>query len=466
MLVRVRTNTGVWRIDHLNERTANVSDIINKISETRPNVVYESGFCFDPGYKRKLNESLPLSSQGITHGSMVYCRVDSSSCIEINKTLSNDNKQKNKPNASESMTRRVVKPDGSIELKYVDPCLMASGKERGFRPGMLPLRDIKKAWTMNDFIAMDEKYTFKIKRQDVSWTSVSLDSSSCQDFYRYLSLFEFKRHRFGYLYGTVQKDEENEDKWKVHVECIYEPPQEANPDVAEGFDILDDPREDRVEKLSSMLGLQQVGWIFGHQPRDKLDLSSAEIIMAAELQLKAADGVEPTPFVTVKVTIGEDGNVSFEAYQVSLQCMQMVAEQALEVNPDSQSSCAINPSFTAIQEGKKSLTVENSFFLCVIPIQQHVSDKFVSQFPKSNREQDIVAQTQNEMKKQLSKSGSQGWTFVDLLSDFHLLLYLCDSLDINTDMAKICESVVNRDVSLDDGYKLIITSMAGMDTHY
>merc|ERR1711983_268189 len=215
-----------------------------------------------------------------------------------------------------------------------------------------------------------------------------------------------------------------------------------------------------------MLGLQQVGWIFGHQPRDKLDLSSAEIIMAAELQLKAADGVEPTPFVTVKVTIGEDGNVSFEAYQVSLQCMQMVAEQALEVNPDSQSSCAINPSFTAIQEGKKSLTVENSFFLCVIPIQQHVSDKFVSQFPKSNREQDIVAQTQNEMKKQLSKSGSQGWTFVDLLSDFHLLLFLCDFLDPETDIAKICESVVNRDISLDDGYKIIISSFAGMDTHY
>merc|ERR1712194_790075 len=119
--------------------------------------------------------------------------------------------------------------------------------------------------------------------------------------------------------------------------------------------------------------------IFGHPPgRDNQDsddddnddnneksyvLSSAEIIMAAELQLEAAEGIEETPFVTVKVTKGNDGNVSVEAFQVSQQCMAMVAEEALEADLDYPSYCTINETFTAIQEGKESKTVNNNFFL-------------------------------------------------------------------------------------------------------
>jgi nuclear protein localization family protein 4 len=40
-------------------------------------------------------------------------------------------------------------------------------------------------------------------------------------------------------------------------------------------------------------------------------------------------------------------------------------------------------------------------------------------------------------------------------------------MDVNTDMPKICASVRDREnVPLDDGYKIIITSMAGMDGSY
>ncbi len=68
---------------------------------------------------------------------------------------------------------------------------------------------------------------------------------------------------------------------------------------------------------------------------------------------------------------------------------------------------------------------------------------------------------------QFSKSGQSGWTFVDLLAAFVLLLYLCQFLDVKTDMAKICESVKDREnIPLDDGYKLIISCMAGIDSSY
>jgi nuclear protein localization family protein 4 len=66
----------------------------------------------------------------------------------------------------------------------------------------------------------------------------------------------------------------------------------------------------------------------------------------------------------------------------------------------------------------------------------------------------------------LQQSGSAGWTFEDRLADFSLLLYVSKFLDIHADFPKICASVVDRSVPLDDGYKLIIKSMAGMDGSY
>jgi nuclear protein localization family protein 4 len=187
--------------------------------------------------------------------------------------------------------------------------------------------------------------------------------------------------------------------------------------------------------------------------------------MAAEFQLEAAGGVEETPFVTVKVTTGNDGNVSVEAFQISQQGMAMVAEEALEVGPNP-GFCNINSTFTAIQEGKGSKTVNNNFFLTVVPIIQHTSETFVSQFPKMNRDLDDRIPSHDELKRQLSKSGSSGWSFIDLLSDFNLLVYLAKFLDVNADFPKICSSVVDRSMPLDDGFKIIITSRAGMDGSY
>ena len=70
------------------------------------------------------------------------------------------------------------------------------------------------------------------------------------------------------------------------------------------------------------------------------------------------------------------------------------------------------------------------------------------------------------MKKQLSKSGRAGWTFIDVLSDFSLLVYLSQFLDAEADMPKILASVADRDVPLDDGYKILISSIAGLDGSY
>jgi nuclear protein localization family protein 4 len=534
MILRIRTNTGVWRVDL--PPTAHVHDILSRIAETRPHVVYETPLSMDPKCECPLDTSKMLSEQGggggggLQNGSMIYCRVDASTCAENtvgsgggggeDAMMTDGNETGNAATAAasgstgSSITKRIIDKDGSIKLVHAidgtsSTNAASSSSERGFRKGLLPLRDMKMAWTLQEFTAMDDKYNFKIKRQESSFVGkggLHLESSAVSDFQNYMRKFQFQQQRFGYLYGRFvdeveteeekkkeedelemkkKKEEEKSSGWgarlpktetkktrqnaKVIVEAIYEPPQESDPNAAEGYVILDDPNEEHVQQLANMLGLQRVGWIIGHPPREEgFQLSASEVIMAAELQLECAGGIEPTPFVTVRVTVADDGNVIVEAFQVSLQCMEMVAEEALDIGPNP-GFCYVNETFTAIQEGKASATVENNFFLTLVPINAYQTDTFVSMFPRANRGvmYEERKQSHEEMKRQLSKSGTSGWTFVDLLADFALLLYLCQFLDVKTDMAKICASVKDREnVPLDDGYKLIISSMAGMDSSY
>ncbi len=412
-------------------------------------------------------------AQNLTHGSMIHCRVDPTTTLEAKPAndmiVDSTTREKDHqhiyigPSCNTLITRRKILPDGTIQLIHENAITDGKGKNLGFRKGMLALRDMKMHWTLAEFTAMDAQFTFQIKRQEEAWTeNVSLDTASCNNFQNYLRNFKFQRQRFGYLYGTFEEGGDDE-KTKVRVECIYEPPQEVIP--GGGFNPLPDDDEDKVEKLASMLGLKRVGWIFGHPPREQgFQMSSSEIIMAAELQLEAADGVQPTPFVTIKVTVADDAHASFEAFQMSKLCMEMAAEQALEVGPKP-GFCYVNETFTAIQEGKESETVDNNFFLTLVPIVQHQSKVFICEFPFANRDLEM-RQTKADLKRQLAKSGSQGWDFIDLLSDFSLLLYLSSFLDFDIDMPKICQSVIHRDIPLDDGYKLIISGIAGLEGNY
>jgi nuclear protein localization protein 4 homolog len=387
MLLRVRSNVGVWRVDNLDEATATVSDVLEGIAQTRPHVTYETPLSFDPGCQQPLNTTQTLAEQRLRHGSMVHCRVDAATCAEFKPFVEDEEGVKSgKPlTTSGVLMKRVVDKDGAIKL--VPSTEVSAGTAKGFRKGMLPLRDMKMAWTLHEFVAMDSQFEFKIKRQESAiCQQASLDSAAICDFQAYCARFGFQRKRFGFLYGkfvpvdgeAVQENDNNkmdvdgkEEKkvpMKAIVEAIYEPPQEVDNEAAEGFEQLEDPNEEKVEQLAQMLGLQKVGWIFGHAPRqDGFVMNNAEVIMAAEFQLESAGGVEETPFVTVKVTQGKDGHVSVEAFQVSQQCMAMVAEEALEIDTNP-GFCKVNDTFTAIQEGKESKTVENNFFLTVVPI--------------------------------------------------------------------------------------------------
>ena len=52
--------------------------------------------------------------------------------------------------------------------------------------------------------------------------------------------------------------------------------------------------------------------------------------------------------------------------------------------------------------------------------------------------------------------------FAERIADFALLIYLCEFMDINAEMAAVCQSVANREIPLEEGYQMIIESLSGM----
>jgi len=489
LTLRIRTQLGTWRLSNVD-----VNDSMKKLRE-RVEAEHKTSlegrpFTTDPTGKEVILDDLTVGDMNMCNGQMIYAMVDEA---------------KTGVHEAASTGKKIAK-DGSIVAQEYDDAVARTG----FRPGMMPLRDMKMQWRLDEFVAMDEQFEFKVKRQEKAMVAgVQVDNKSLQDFQGYcLSTLDFQQIRVGYLYGTIlpptgvtKKDAEEKKKaesvWStksktvsgetkvaveetdvednnktgdkfensgelpsVRVEFIYEPPQN---NTDKSIDLPDDPMADVVEGLAKNLGVQKVGWIFSHPLREeKFHFSANEVMEAAEQQLIAAEGVHETPFVTIKVTLdSKTGMPIAEGFQVSKQAMEMAAEGALEVHSTNLGMCRVNDTFTAYVEHKPTKEVDNDFFLIRVPIGAYESEMFLSDFPRLNRLGTM--QSREDLKKQLSRAGKQGWTFQALLADFQLLLFLAQFLDAKDDLPMICKSVVDRNVPIDEGHGLIIRSLAGLN---
>lgn len=171
-------------------------------------------FCVDPSGTNAYPSGMTVRDAKIGNGHMIYLTIDET-----------------KMGVHEASTgKKQITKDGNIISQPIESVLNSSG----FRPGMLPLRSMKMQWTLNEFIALDEQFEFKIKAQKESICKIaSLDSSCIKDFQNYMRNFDFQVMRMGYLYGRIKDDK------SVQVEIVYEPPQETN-DVS--FTLLNDSK--------------------------------------------------------------------------------------------------------------------------------------------------------------------------------------------------------------------------------
>ena len=153
----------------------------------------------------------------------------------------------------------------------------------------------------------------------------------------------------------------------VKIEAMYEPPQENTP---EGFEVLEDPREEQVAKLAEMLNLKKVE-IFAHPPREEgFDVRGGGHVRGAAAA-RAADIKQDALCDAAHDAHGRGGGHT-DAQQVTLTAMDMVAEGALEVNPANRATCAVSDTFTAVVEGREGVkTVETERFLLNVPVMQN-----------------------------------------------------------------------------------------------
>jgi len=434
ILLRIRTQLGTWRLQNV-KKTDTLEYIRLRVEREHNTDLQGRPFSTDIKGKFTLVDELTIESAGLSHGDMLYVMVDES------KTTVHE--------LASSSSKRITKDGSIIQQEYSH-----LSSKNGFRPGMMSLRSMKMAWTLNEFVALDQQFEFKIKRQTEPsiCTKATINKSVIEDFQGYMLHYDYRKIRFGFLYGSINNDN------SVKIEVIYEPPQDTN-DVT--FTLLDDPNANNVEILTGLLNLKKVGWIIAHPTREKgFNFSNAEILATAEHQLEAAGGVNDTTFVTVKVTMNDQGEMISEAYQVSKQCMEMVAEGAIQTSPNL-GMCSVNPTFTALVEGKPTTEIDNDFFLVPLPITTFESEVFVSLFPKTNR--DNIIPSSKDLQKQLNKVGKEGWNLQALISDFHLLLYLSNFFSISEDIPILCQSVLDKSIPINEGYSLILNSLAGMD---
>ena len=124
--------------------------------------------------------------------------------------------------------------------------------------------------------------------------------------------------RVAYLYGYYSEDPNYPEGVRVNIEALYDPPQigEMN-----GFQIMHDENEYKVDQIAHSLGLEKVGWIYTSLNHESF-LTPKEIKEIAAKQEEYAiphpEGVKVPKFVTIVVKPkGDGGESGLDCYMVS-----------------------------------------------------------------------------------------------------------------------------------------------------
>lgn len=269
----------------------------------------------------------------------------------------------------------------------------------------------------------------RVKWQKARVQSVRIDSDASTFFQSFPLQRSWKLMRFGYMFGKY--DEPNR---RVSVHAIYEPPQEGN---ETGYRLGADARERTVELIAATLGLEHVGIIVTHQPRDSNEavLSGTELLLAARDQSRFGDHC-------VIVTVAPDAatqQVTAQGWQTTEQCVRLFQMGTLQ--PSQQQLGFINSSI-ALEVAKdekdakgrpvcvvKEATheIDCRFMTGYCAIEQFRSDIVENRFLRSDRpgERPIAWANVDAFFKDEKRVGKE---FPEKMRDFHLLVFVVEQM--------------------------------------
>uniref|UniRef100_A0A9J7YXV9 Nuclear protein localization protein 4 homolog n=1 Tax=Cyprinus carpio carpio TaxID=630221 RepID=A0A9J7YXV9_CYPCA len=256
--------------------------------------------------------------------------------------------------------------------------------------------------------------------------------------------------RMGYLYGRYTEHKDIPLGIRAEVAAIYEPPQIG---TQNSLELIEDPKAEAVEEIAAKLGLRKVSLFsmpFKNWGLDSYFLSAEECITAGHFQNQHANACRLSPdghfgskFVTVVATGGPDNQVHFEGYQVSNQCMALVRDECLLPCRDVPELGYAKESSTeqyipdVFYKDKDKFGNDITYLARPLPVEYLIIDitttfpkdpvfTFSStlRFPIENR--DALGETQDfhSLATYLSQCFSSSSSFLDIVSDFHLLLFL------------------------------------------
>uniref|UniRef100_A0A7S0S117 MPN domain-containing protein n=1 Tax=Chlamydomonas leiostraca TaxID=1034604 RepID=A0A7S0S117_9CHLO len=353
----------------------------------------------------------------------------------------------------------------SLGVAHGDMLFMLYSGERNVEPvvkkGVLDTRPFGARMTVADIEAKQVRVT---RQEKADIEAVSFDRQAANVFQSYVqSALAFSIKRGGILYGSVGEDK------VVKVEFIYEPPQEGSPT---GLTLHRGSEEEaQVDFLAGLLGLKKVGWVFAQSVAERdFIMHTGELLQTAAIQDEIG---EHCATVVVSWDAGEgqtgfnpaSGQVHFEAFQCSRQCVQLAKDGWLQAgDPPSGVTAMRNPKEPDLKDpvivaSKDVGEVDNDYFLVPVNIRDH-DGPLATSFPVENR---LLPQGKAELREHLRRGGgASSRNYTDKLADLHLLLWLSKQPNLDTnDMTLLCDAVRNHHPVM-EGYRVIIDSIAGL----
>ncbi|KAL8270126.1 hypothetical protein Esti_005980 [Eimeria stiedai] len=311
-----------------------------------------------------------------------------------------------------------------------------------------------------------------------------------------------QQQRCGFMLGYYREDAHYPLGIRAVCEAIYEPPQ-ARPcclaaasasaeGSTEGFRLLEShvPELEKVRAVAEALGLDLIGLIFTHKPREQF-LTAQETIFLAKLQLKYLQsghftGYPAPKFVACTVALQSGGetpeeqqDISPNAFMVSDMVMALVRDGLVaEEQTDPAHIILRKPAKGELLPQVLEGGAERDRFdvhWAIVRVNESAPKKASAGpvrsifqqtlFPRENR---FIAQTPQDIRAYFNQpsvarggsaaagdSSRSNWT---RFSDFHLLLYVANLFDLPTSLA-LCEAVA-KEGQVDPGIEDVLKSLA------
>jgi nuclear protein localization family protein 4 len=286
----------------------------------------------------------------------------------------------------------------------------------------------------------------RVKWQPARVAKVRVDSDAAGIFQTFVLQREWKMMRYGIMYGTVDKATA-----EVTIHCVYEPEQVG---LETRVETQKDARVERVDALAGYLGLQRVGVVLTHPPRDtdECTLEAHELLMLAKEQSIHGDhcillAIAPNP---------ASQEIEAHAWQASEQCVQLFQVGMLKPSEEDTRFVHSTRPLEIAQEDRDargrekciikegSNEVDAHWMTAYVAVEAVGSDLIGNRFVRITRPGEMPPTFAN-LRRFLDDPKRKSLPLVEQLRDFHVLVFLMENVfDWKCDMPAIAEAVVTR----------------------